>query len=175
MDCGTHSRQENSPTWKQHNDECCDGMLEKGPAVKLLLNAPAQAIPSRSAGAVQQNIGRHGRATAADLRRAVDRGEPFNARGGLRPLLSLEAAFSSGEVGHGENRVSGPRAAAAASGSLCWIEGPRAPGRGWGPGGSSPRRTPFLGTDGAGAALILQGLTQVHGVIARWSTREPRG
>ncbi|KAJ1105229.1 hypothetical protein NDU88_002637 [Pleurodeles waltl] len=68
----------------------------EGPDVKLLINAPARAVPSQSAGAARQNIGRHGRAPAAALRRAADRGEPFSTGGGLRPLLSLEAAASSG-------------------------------------------------------------------------------
>ncbi|KAJ1170189.1 hypothetical protein NDU88_002070 [Pleurodeles waltl] len=40
MDCGTHGRQENSPSWEQHNYKCRNGMLEKvyekgrsGPAI----------------------------------------------------------------------------------------------------------------------------------------------
>ncbi|KAJ1101788.1 hypothetical protein NDU88_006852 [Pleurodeles waltl] len=51
--------------------------------------------PESSGGAGRKTTDKRaspGRAPAADLRRAVDRGEPFSARGGLRPLLSLEAS-----------------------------------------------------------------------------------
>ncbi|KAJ1163580.1 hypothetical protein NDU88_004037 [Pleurodeles waltl] len=57
MDCDTHGRQENSPTWEQHNDKCRAGMLEKvhekvrsGPAIFSGFTAVGTGFGARGEG-----------------------------------------------------------------------------------------------------------------------------
>ncbi|KAJ1203097.1 hypothetical protein NDU88_006891 [Pleurodeles waltl] len=107
-----------------------DSPAPEGPAERLLVIAPVRAALPRNAGAELRTDGLRSWAPPAVPVRAADQIGPPDVSGGLRSLLLLGAAASSGEAGRGGNKVGGPRTAAATPGPLCWVDRPGTPGGG---------------------------------------------